>query len=122
MKMRYIAAESWPNDATEITQDIYDQYTCAAPTSKIIGTESGHPCWIDVPPCSDEENIKIADNTKLALMAVANNAITPLQDAIDLDMANQAETVLLTAWRRYRVMLSRVDTSVAPNIDWPTVP
>lgn len=25
-------------------------------------------------------------------------------------------------WRRYRVLLSRVETSIAPDIEWPSIP
>ncbi|CNE48691.1 putative tail fiber assembly protein [Yersinia bercovieri] len=48
MKPRYIAAESWPSDAIEVTQDIYDQYTNAAPTGKEIGVDNTQPCWVDI--------------------------------------------------------------------------
>ncbi|EOZ2641109.1 tail fiber assembly protein, partial [Escherichia coli] len=26
------------------------------------------------------------------------------------------------AWKKYRVLLNRIDTSTAPDIDWPTIP
>ncbi|MEH4973303.1 tail fiber assembly protein, partial [Escherichia coli] len=29
---------------------------------------------------------------------------------------------LLEAWKKYRVLLNRVDTSVAPDIVWPDEP
>ncbi|EHI0558679.1 TPA: tail fiber assembly protein, partial [Escherichia coli] len=28
----------------------------------------------------------------------------------------------LTQWKKYRVLLMRVDTSTAPDIEWPTPP
>ncbi|HAJ0382442.1 TPA: hypothetical protein HL416_20690 [Escherichia coli] len=36
--------------------------------------------------------------------------------------ATEEETTLLEAWKKYRVLLNRVDTSTAPDIEWPTVP
>ncbi|CAM6643993.1 phage tail protein [Escherichia coli] len=48
--------------------------------------------------------------------------IAPLQDAVDLDIATEEETSLLAAWKTYRVLLNRVDISVAPDIEWPAVP
>ncbi|KKB22881.1 tail fiber assembly protein, partial [Escherichia coli] len=39
--------------------------------------------------------------------------IAPLQDAVDLDIATEEEASLLAAWKTYRVLLNRVDTSVA---------
>ncbi|RXB07363.1 tail fiber assembly protein, partial [Escherichia coli] len=50
------------------------------------------------------------------------NVIAPLQDAVDLDMATDDETKLLLVWKKYRVLLMRVDTSTAPDIEWPTPP
>ncbi|HDW0493041.1 TPA: tail fiber assembly protein, partial [Escherichia coli] len=32
--------------------------------------------------------------------------------------ATEEETPLLEAWKKYRVLLNRVDTSVAPDIEW----
>ncbi|HBE5608577.1 TPA: tail fiber assembly protein [Escherichia coli] len=29
---------------------------------------------------------------------------------------------LVTTWKKYRVLLNRVDTSVAPDIEWPSQP
>ena len=48
--------------------------------------------------------------------------IAPLQDAVDLEIATEEETLLLEAWKKYRVLLNRVDTSTAPDIEWPVAP
>ncbi|EFH3380727.1 hypothetical protein GQ684_08015 [Escherichia coli] len=29
---------------------------------------------------------------------------------------------MLEAWKKYRVLLNRVDTLVAPDIEWPAAP
>lgn len=55
-------------------------------------------------------------------MSFATNHISTLQDAVDLGMATEAEETSLTAWRTYRVLLSRVDTSAAPDVVWPELP
>ncbi|MEQ1967349.1 tail fiber assembly protein, partial [Xenorhabdus nematophila] len=52
----------------------------------------------------------------------AANSIAPLQYAVDLKMATNAEQESLTAWKKYCVLLNRVDCSAAPNIDWPKAP
>ncbi|HBR2160753.1 TPA: tail fiber assembly protein, partial [Klebsiella pneumoniae] len=49
-----------------------------------------------------------------------SQTISILQDAVDLDMATDEERTQLTTLKKYRVLLSRVDTSKAPDIDWPT--
>ncbi|NAG96242.1 hypothetical protein GUC37_25905, partial [Escherichia coli] len=37
-------------------------------------------------------------------------------------ICNGGRTPLLEAWKKYRVLLNRVDTSTAPDIEWPTNP
>ncbi|NHN52693.1 tail fiber assembly protein [Providencia rettgeri] len=74
------------------------------------------------PPISKEQLTAEAEQQKQSLLAEANNAIAPLQDAVDLGMATDEEKAKLTAWKTYRVLLNRVDTSLAPNIDWPVKP
>ncbi|MDN0004869.1 tail fiber assembly protein [Providencia stuartii] len=32
------------------------------------------------------------------------------------------EAAALQAWKKYRVLLNRIDTSLAPNIEWPEKP
>ncbi|EFE1381709.1 TPA: tail fiber assembly protein [Escherichia coli] len=39
-----------------------------------------------------------------------------------MDIATEEEKALLAAWKKYRVLLNRVDTSVAPDIEWPAIP
>ncbi|WP_095151904.1 tail fiber assembly protein [Pseudomonas sp. Irchel s3b5] len=64
----------------------------------------------------------VAENAKRR--AVADRAIAPLQDAVDIDEATDAEVLLLKAWKKYRVALSRVPEQVGypSTIEWPTAP
>ncbi|MDP8634760.1 tail fiber assembly protein [Serratia ureilytica] len=70
---------------------------------------------------SAEEMMARAEARKNELLAVAGKAVAPLQDAVDLDMATEAEKALLADWKKYRVTLNRLDMS-APDIDWPMAP
>ncbi|EEW0948163.1 tail fiber assembly protein [Escherichia coli] len=63
-----------------------------------------------------------AEETKSRLMQAASEHITPLQDAVDLELATEEEVTQLAAWKRYRVLLNRIDTSTAPEIKWPVTP
>lgn len=56
--------------------------------------------------------------------AVADAAIAPLQDAVDLEDATPEEAEALRAWKRYRIVLSRLpEQSGYPiEIDWPEMP
>jgi hypothetical protein len=71
---------------------------------------------------SKEELIAQAQKTKSALLDEAAKVIVPLQDASDIEMATEEELQQLRAWKTYRVLLSRVDVSTAPDIDWPESP
>ncbi|MEI9603260.1 tail fiber assembly protein [Enterobacter hormaechei] len=60
-----------------------------------------------------------AQRKKMELLTQANNVIATLQDAVELAMATEEETALLQEWKKYRVLLSRVD---AEKPDWPVAP
>jgi len=68
------------------------------------------------------ELIAQAEQHKGNLISEASQTISILQDAVDLDMATDDEKARLTAWKKYRVLLNRVDTSNAPDIKWPDKP
>lgn len=71
------------------------------------------------PPPTHEELIAAAEVEKARLIEAAAIAIAPLQDAFELDMATDAENASLLAWKKYRVLLMRVDTAKPV---WPTPP
>ncbi len=124
LKLEYDAAGTWPDDAVEMTNEEIAVYQGqSAPTGKVLGADKkGRPVWIDSPPLTKEQLIEQAEAQKQSLLAEANIAIAPLQDAVDLDMATDEEIAQLKAWKIYRVYLTRVDTSLAPDIDWPKKP
>lgn len=74
------------------------------------------------PVIETQEPLFIATSRKAAAMDEAGQAMAPLQDAVDVGMATDAEAALLTEWKKYRVLLNRVDVSAAPNITWPEAP
>ncbi|HGI5213693.1 tail fiber assembly protein [Providencia sp. PROV033] len=74
------------------------------------------------PPVSKEQLIAEAGQQKQSLLVEANNVLVPLQDAVDLGMATDEEIALLKEWKKYRVLLNRIDTSTSPDIDWPQKP
>lgn len=68
------------------------------------------------PPLTEDEiaaqnTQKVANNTamKANLIAQATIEIAPLQDAVDLDEATDAESNSLKAWKQYRVAVNRID-------------
>ncbi|EHP9616969.1 tail fiber assembly protein [Escherichia coli] len=75
--------------------------------------------WVHDIDAENEHLLMLAEQEKINLLAVATSAIAPLQDGVDLDMATEVETALLLEWKKYRVLLNRVDTS---KPEWPTPP
>ncbi|MGC1010068.1 tail fiber assembly protein [Pantoea agglomerans] len=74
-------------------------------------------------PVTDAENAALIASSRLeAETDEAGRVIAPLQDAVDISIATDAEIARLAEWKRYRVELSRIDTSKAPDITWPVRP
>lgn len=69
-----------------------------------------------------KEQVAAAERQKRNLHAMATAKIESLQDAIDLNDATHDEKKLLLKWKAYRLALSRIDTSLAPDITWPVAP
>ncbi|MCT8341895.1 MULTISPECIES: tail fiber assembly protein [Photorhabdus] len=123
LQQDYIAAGSWPNDPISVTDDIFNKFSGIPPAGKILSSgEDGLPCWKDIPPPTKEELISIAEVQRAQFISLANEKITPLSDALELGIATDEEMLLLKEWKKYRVMLNRVDTSKAPEIDWSIPP
>lgn len=122
-KADYTAAGTWPDDAAAISDRWYQHLLNGQSLGRIVTVnEYGQPVLADPPAPTQEQLIAEAEARKTALMSTANGAIAPLQDAVDLGMATKEEEGHLLAWREYRVLLMRVDTSLAPDIDWPVAP
>ncbi|EPS5303578.1 tail fiber assembly protein, partial [Escherichia coli] len=78
--------------------------------------------WVKDAEAEKLFRIREAEETKNSLMQVASEHIAPLQDAADLEIATEEEISLLEAWKKYRVLLNRVGTSTAQDIEWPALP
>ncbi|EJU2430166.1 tail fiber assembly protein [Escherichia coli] len=78
--------------------------------------------WVKDAEAEKLFRIREAEETKNSLMQVASEHIAPLQDAVDLDIATEEEASLLAAWKTYRVLLNRVNTAVAADVEWPVAP
>lgn len=63
-----------------------------------------------------------ANHQKAELMKAVSAQIEVITDAIALQLATPEEQARLVELQTYRVMLSRIDTSTAPDITWPEAP
>jgi hypothetical protein len=71
---------------------------------------------------TQERLIQQAETRRGELLAEASDVIAPLQDVSDLGIAADEEAAMLLLWKRYRVMLNRLDLSMSPEIEWPERP
>ncbi|EPR6388079.1 tail fiber assembly protein [Providencia stuartii] len=78
--------------------------------------------WVTDTEAQKAALVAEADNEKAQRLNEANDTITYLQEAVDVGLATETETAALQEWKKYRVLLNRVDTSLAPDIEWPEKP
>lgn len=78
--------------------------------------------WVTDKVAQQAAATREAEATKAELLNEATVKIAPLQDAVDTALATDDEKEQLIAWKTYRVLLSRIDTSKAPEIEWPRTP
>ncbi|EBI6614556.1 tail fiber assembly protein [Salmonella enterica] len=78
--------------------------------------------WVKDEAAETAARLREAEGTKSRLLQMASEKIAPLQDAVDLGLATDDEKAQLDEWKKYRVLVNRVDTSTAPKIDWPKKP
>ncbi len=85
---------------------------------------SGKPVWINSPPPTHAESVQAAEGQKQALTAQANAFISSKQWAgkAALGRLKGDEQVQYNAWLDYLDALETVDTSSAPDINWPDSP
>ncbi|WP_281274797.1 tail fiber assembly protein [Kluyvera ascorbata] len=131
---------SLPSDVVEITKDEADLLYLAvnsgcyvyavdgvltasiARPDKYHSWDSEKNCWVmtdEAAAQKSQDAVALAGQQKTTLRLVADAEIEWRQDAVGAGIATEEETVALAEWKKYRVLLMRVDTA-AP--DWPTPP
>ncbi|WP_272683283.1 tail fiber assembly protein [Providencia sp. PROV156] len=78
--------------------------------------------WVTDKEAQKASFVAQAESEKAQRLGEANKQISDLQDAIDVGLALDGDEEKLQAWKKYRVLLNRVDISTAPSIDWPEKP
>lgn len=77
--------------------------------------------WVTDADAQHASDVAAADKQKSELMAKVSEEISVLSDAVNLDMATMTEKSQLVELQTYRVLLRRIDTSNAPDIEWPSI-
>ena len=116
----YEMVGTWPKDGVNVSQDVVDEFMQSGPEGKKrVAGKKGLPTWEDIPPATEEEISAQNKLKQLQLKGVADSEITWRQDAVDDEIATEHEVTALTAWKKYRILLMRVDVN-SPK--WPKVP
>lgn len=108
---------------TEITElgEIPLSLTLLAPSSPYDIWDDEAGAWIKDEAAEADAAIAQAQAARAARVSEAAQHIAILDDAVDLGIATEAEQAAHTAWRQYRVLLTRLDLSQQP-IAWPPKP
>lgn len=118
-KVAYSTETSQPEEVRFIGE-LPDTLTLLAPNTDFDKWNGAK--WVTDKVLQKAAAVQEAEEKKTRLLNTAAAKIAPLQDAIDTGMASDDESALLTAWKTYRVLLNRIDTSKAPDIEWPVAP
>lgn len=119
-KAKYEESGDWPSDATLVDDSVFTEFTGPAPDGKVRAAGAdGLPFWADMPAPTEAEQVLQVEATRTALRAVADAEIAWRQDAVNAGIATEEEIAMLAEWKKYRVLLMRVD---ATKPVWPTVP
>jgi len=111
--------DGWPGDAVEISEELYNSLLEGQSRGKVITSgRDGKPLLSD--PVIDHTALAEAEKSRLG--SKAEEMILPLQRAVKYGIASEEELQSLKEWEIYSVKLRRVDTSLAPEIEWPEPP
>ena len=113
-------------DVTElnpINMSVAEVAVADVPPEATNTLSDGTWCYLDgqiqkYQPTPDELQ-EIAQKLKRQLLTEAREKIAILQDAVDLGMAKEDEKFQLIEWKKYRVLLMRVDPD---KPEWPEKP
>lgn len=110
-------------DLTEVSQDVYNHFIAGSETQIMVAGDNG-PVWKDPPVPTQEGLTQAAEYERQRRIEVANDFMNskqwPGKAAIGRLKGDELEQYNL--WLDYLDALEAVDTSTAPDIEWPSKP
>ena len=100
--------------------EIPDGFTELKPTSEFDSWDGKK--WQFDKNKQHQYEVNQASIKKNQLLDKAASQLSYLQDAVDSQIASEQEAQLLAEWKKYRVLVNRIEIDQAPNIDWPNNP
>ncbi|WP_338789594.1 tail fiber assembly protein [Escherichia coli] len=123
----YVEKGEWPEEkGVDIDEVIFREYFYDTPPEgkyRCVG-EDGLPAWADIPPPTHEELIEITESERQLLINQANEYMNSKQwpGKAAIGRLKDDELAQYNLWLDYLDALELVDTSSAPDIEWPTPP
>lgn len=113
-----------PDDAIEVTQEKYDSLYVGQANGQMIATgPDGAPVLRDKPLPTHKQLVSLAEQKQQSLTDTAMQSISVLQMKLLAGrMLTDAETTRLNAVLDYIDAVQVIDTSTAPDINWPEFP
>ena len=125
LQTEYQEVGMWPENGIDVSDEVSAEFTGQPPEGKTIGVaDDGMPAWVDIPPPTHEEQIAAAELEKQQLINQANNYMNSKQwpGKAAIGRLKDDELEQYNLWLDYLDALEVVDTSSAPDIEWPTPP
>ncbi|HHR4698181.1 TPA: tail fiber assembly protein [Salmonella enterica] len=114
-----------PEDLKSVSDEVAYQFMGLPPDGKIRGcSNEGLPAWVDIPAPSQDDLISAANQEKKKRVDAANGYINSKQwpGKAAIGRLKGEELAQYNLWLDYLDALGAVDTSSAPDIEWPTPP
>lgn len=119
----YVAAESWPADAREVSDLVFSTFSAPSDNGMVRSCNAdGEPCWIERPALTQAEEVAEAEVKRNALLNQAQETILNWQSELTLGIISDEDKELLILWLNYIKQLQALDISHAPDIIWPDEP
>lgn len=124
LKDSYIEKGLWPEYGVEIDEETFSEFQTPQTGKMRVAGDDGYPAWADIPPPTHDELVVMANAQKQSLIDEANEHISSKQWPGKAAIGRLKGDALTQygLWLDYLDALEAVDTSSAPDIEWPTPP
>ncbi|RNM02349.1 phage tail protein [Dickeya undicola] len=113
-----------PEDAVEINEELYIKLLSGEHAGKVLTSDgNGYPVLIERIITHDQQ-MKIAESQREYLAMMANTHINHQQwpSKLSLGRLSDGDKQKFNLWLDYVDTVNLIDTSTAPDINWPTPP